>query len=160
MSMTLRAVVVLRILLVLLFVGLLVGQTLSIPGQLAYMAQESPVFAPFRWPLLIVAVLGMFCGQIVIVCTWRLLSMVMADRIFSEDAFVWVNVILTALTIAWALLLATSLFLSLALFDDPGTPMLLFGMVLAGGTVVLLMYVMRALLRQATTLRAEMDGVI
>jgi Protein of unknown function (DUF2975) len=105
-------------------------------------------------------VLGMLCGQIVIVCTWRLLSMVMADRIFSEDAFVWVNAILTALTTAWALLLATTVFLSLVLFDDPGTPMLMFGMVLAGGTVVLLMYVMRALLRQATTLRTEMDGVI
>ena len=43
MSMTNRAVVVLRILLVLLFVALLVGQTLSIPGQLAYMASQSPV---------------------------------------------------------------------------------------------------------------------
>src|SRR6187401_291154 len=124
MSMTNRAVVVLRILLVLLFVTLLVGQTLSIPGQLAHMASESPVFAPLRWPLLVVAVLGMLCGQIVIVCTWRLLSMVMA----------------------------TTVFLSLVLFDDPGTPMLMLGMVLAGGTVVLLMYVMRALLRQATSL--------
>ena len=160
MSMTNRAVVVLRILLVLLFVALLVGQTLSIPGQLAFMASQSPVFAPLRWPLLVVAVLGMLCGQVVIVCTWRLLSMVMADRIFSEDAFVWVNVILAALTTAWALLLATTVFLSLVLFDDPGTPMLMLGMVLAGGTVVLLMYVMRALLRQATTLRSEMDGVI
>ena len=160
MSMTYRAVVVLRILLVLLFVGLLVGQTLSIPGQLAFMARESAAFAPLRWPLLIVAVLGMLCGQIVIVCTWRLLSMVMADRIFSEDAFVWVNAILATLTSAWVLLLATTVFLSLVLFDDPGTPMLMFGMVLAGGTVVLLMYVMRALLRQATTLRTEMDGVI
>ena len=158
--MTNRAVVVLRILLVLLFAGLLVGQTLSIPGQLANMSSQSPVFAPLRWPLLVVAVLGMLCGQVVIVCTWRLLSMVMADRIFSEDAFVWVNVILAALTTAWVLLLATTVFLSLVLFEDPGTPMLLLGMVLAGGTVVLLMFVMRALLRQATALRTEMDGVI
>jgi len=158
--MTNRAVVVLRILLVLLFVALLVGQTLSIPGQLSYMASQSPVFAPLHWPLLVVAVLGMLCGQVVIVCTWRLLTMVMADRIFSEDAFVWVNVILAALTTAWVLLLATTVFLSLVLFDDPGTPMLLLGMVLAGGTVVLLMFVMRALLRQATALRTEMDGVI
>ena len=74
MSMTNRAVVVLRILLVLLFVGLLVGQTLSIPGQLACLASQSPVFAPFRWPLLVVAVLGMLCAQVVIVCTWRLRS--------------------------------------------------------------------------------------
>ena len=46
------------------------------------------------------------------------------------------------------------------LFDDPGTPLLLIAMVLAGGTVVLLMFVMRALLRQATALRSEMEGVI
>ena len=64
------------------------------------------------------------------------------------------------MTAAWALLLIAALGLSLLLFDDPGTPMLLFGTVLAGGTVVLLMYVMRALLRQATTLRTEMDEVI
>lgn len=160
MSMTSRAVVLLRILLVLLFVGLLLGQTLSIPGQLAFMARESPAFAPLRWPLLVVAVLGLLCGQVVIVCTWRLLSMVMADRIFSEEAFGWVNAILAALTTAWALLAGTTVVGSLVLFDDPGTPLLLIAMVLAGGTVVLLMYVMRALLRQATTLRAEMEGVI
>jgi len=160
MSMTNGAVVVLRILLVVLFVALVVGQTLSIPGQLAHLASQSPGFAPLRWPLLVVAVLGMLCGQVVIVCTWRLLSMVMADRIFSEAAFGWVNVILAALTIAWLLLLGTSVVLSLVLFDDPGTPMLMFGMSLAGGTVVLLMYVMRALLRQATALRTEMDAVI
>lgn len=160
MTMTSRAVVLLRILLVVLFVGLLLGQTFSLPGQLAHMAEESAVFAPLRWPLLAVAVLGLLCGQVVIVCTWRLLSMVMADQIFSEAAFVWVNIILAALTIAWALLTGTTVVLSLVLFDDPGTPLLLIAMVLAGGTVVLLMYVMRALLRQATTLRAEMEGVI
>lgn len=160
MSLTNRAVVVLRILLILLFVGLLVGQTLSIPGQLAYLARESATFAPFRWPLLVVSVLGMACGQVVIVCTWRLLSMVMADRIFSEDAFVWVNAILVAMAVAWVLLAGTTVSLSVLLFDDPGTPMLLLGMVMAGGTVVLLMYVMKALLRRATNLRSEMDEVI
>lgn len=158
--MTNRAVVLLRVLLILLFVGLLVGQTFSIPGQLGYMAQESPAFAPWRWPVLAVAEVSMLCGQVVIVCTWRLLTMVMADRIFSEAAFGWVNTILAAMTVAWALLLITSVALIVGLFDDPGTPMLLFAMVLAGGTVVLLMYVMRALLRQATTLRTEMDEVI
>lgn len=158
--MTNRAVVVLRILLIVLFVGLLIGQTLSIPGQLAYLARESEVFAPFHWPLLVVSVLGMACGQVVIVCTWRLLSMVMADRIFSEKAFVWVNAILVAMTVAWALLAGTTVSLILLLFDDPGTPMMLLGMVLAGGTVVLLMYVMKALLRRATNLRSEMDEVV
>lgn len=40
--------------------------------------------------------------------------------------------------------------------DDPGMPFLL----LAGAAVVLLRVVMRALLRQATNLRADMDAVI
>lgn len=160
MTLTNRAVVVLRVLLILLFGALLVGQLLSIPGQLAYLAEQSTTFAAFRWPLLMVVELGMLCGQVVIVCTWQLLSLVMADEIFSERAFGWVNAILLAMTVAWVLLLLAAVGLSLLLFDDPGTPMLLFGMVLAGGTVVLLMYVMRALLRQATTLRTEMDEVI
>ena len=66
--MTNRAVVVLRILLVLLFVALLVGQTLSIPGQLAFMASQSPVFAPLRWPLLVVGGLAL----VVLACARRL----------------------------------------------------------------------------------------
>jgi hypothetical protein len=36
----------------------------------------------------------------------------------------------------------------------------MFGMVLVGGVVVLLVVVLRALLRQATTLRADMETVI
>ena len=44
--------------------------------------------------------------------------------------------------------------------DDPGMPMLLF-LVTVGITVLgLLMVVMRALLRQATTLRTDMEAVI
>ena len=44
--------------------------------------------------------------------------------------------------------------------DDPGMPMVLF-LVTVGITVLgLLMVVMRALLRQATTLRSDMEAVI
>lgn len=37
---------------------------------------------------------------------------------------------------------------------------LLFGMVLIGAVLVLLMVILRALLRQATTLRTDMEAVI
>lgn len=36
----------------------------------------------------------------------------------------------------------------------------MFGMLLTGGVILLLMVVMRALLRQATNLRTEMEAVI
>ena len=44
--------------------------------------------------------------------------------------------------------------------DDPGLPMLLFFLVVGGAVLGLPMVVMRALLRQATTLRTDMESVI
>jgi Protein of unknown function (DUF2975) len=44
--------------------------------------------------------------------------------------------------------------------DDPGLPMLLFALTVGVTVVGLLMVVMRALLRAATTLRTDMDAVI
>jgi hypothetical protein len=159
------AVVVLRVLLVLLFAGLVVGQTLSFPGQFAHMAQEEPALAHLRWPLTLAAVLGLLAVQVVIVCTWRLLTMVTADRIFSEDAFAWVDGIMWALAAGWLVLLGAAAALVVTLYvtpelRDPGLPMVLTGMVVVGAVVVLLMLVLRALLRQATALRTDLDTVI
>jgi hypothetical protein len=44
--------------------------------------------------------------------------------------------------------------------DDPGTPLMVAIMLLAGAVFILLMVVMRALLKQAATLRADLEGVI
>jgi CHASE1-domain containing sensor protein len=44
--------------------------------------------------------------------------------------------------------------------DDPGLPLLLFLMSVGVTVLGLLMVVMRALLRQATTLRTDMEAVI
>lgn len=44
--------------------------------------------------------------------------------------------------------------------DDPGLPLLLFLMLVGVAVLGLLMVVMRALLRQATTLRIDMEAVI
>ena len=45
-----------RVFLVVLFGILVVFQTLSLPGQFRYMAEESPEDAYLRWPLTTVAV--------------------------------------------------------------------------------------------------------
>ncbi|WP_225752624.1 DUF2975 domain-containing protein [Actinotalea sp. Marseille-Q4924] len=166
MMLTRGAVGLLRVLLVLLFLATVVGQTLSIPGELSSLAQaDAPAIARLRWPLTVAAVVGMVCVQVVIVCTWRLLGMVRTDRIFSRDAFAWVDAILWALAVAWLLLAAGAGALVLTIYvtpeiRDPGIPMMLGGMVLVATVVVLLMVVMRALLRSATALRDDMDAVI
>jgi hypothetical protein len=71
----------------------------------------------------------------------------------------WVDAIVWAIAAAWAVLVAVFLYIGFHA-DDPGLPLLLF-LMLVGVTVVgLLMVVMRTLLRQATTLRTDMEAVI
>ena len=101
----------------------------------------------------------MVCIQVVVVATWKLLSLVESDRIFTEASLIWVDVILWAIVAAWVVLVSV---LGLVGFtaDDPGLPLLLFVVVVIITVAALLMVVLRALLRQATGLRSEMDTVI
>ena len=159
MNIDRRAVIPLRLFLAGLFALLLVFQTLSLPGQFAYMAREDPDFAYLRWPLTAVAAFTVFCVQVVVIATWRLLGLVQDGRIFSEVAFVWVDAILWAIVAAWVVLAGLFLFVVLNA-DDPGGPMLLLLIVLTVAVAGLLMVVMRALLRQAAALRSDMEAVI
>ena len=97
--------------------------------------------------------------QVVIVSTWKLLTMVKRDRIFSKAALGWVDAIVWATLTAWILLLGVFIYIVLNA-DDPGVPMLLMLMLVGVAVLGLLMVVMRALLRQATALRTDMEAVI
>ncbi len=149
----------LRIFLLGLFGVLVFFQVVSLPGQFRYMAEQDPGHAYLRWPATFVTVFWVLCIQVVIVCTWKLLTLVKADRIFSDAALVWVNGIVWAIGAAWVVLVGAFLYIGFNA-SDPGLPLLLF-LMLVGVTVLgLLMVVMRALLRQATSLRTDMEAVI
>lgn len=154
-----RAVAPLRVGLVVLFAILVVFQTLSFPGQFAHMARESPQLAPLRWPLTGLAAFWLLCLELVLVATWVLLSRVRADRIFTASSLVWVDVIVAAIAAAWVVLVGVLVWVGLVA-DDPGPLVLLVAVTVGVAVVGLLMVVMRALLRKATTLRADMDAVI
>lgn len=158
-------VIVLRVFLATLFAFLVVMQVMSLPGDIAHDVQQTPAAAHLLWPILAVLELEVLAFQVVIVCIWRLLTMVTKDRIFSEASMTWVSVIVWTFAAGWVLLAGLAVYLTAFIYftpelRDPGTPMLLFGMVLVGAVLVLLMFIMRALLRQATTLRADMEEVI
>jgi hypothetical protein len=159
MDIVRRAVGPLRILLALTFAALVLFQTMSFPGMFRHMAEEEPDLAYLRWPMVVFFAVEILCVQVVIVCTWRLLTMVQQDRIFSVDALRWVDVIIGAIAVAWLLLSATFVYFG-ATWGDPGVPLLMLLMLLGGGALGLLMLVMRSLLRQATTLRTDMEAVI
>jgi len=144
---------------VVLFGVLVLFQTFSLPGQFAHMAAESPQDAYLRWPATVVAVFWVLCVQVVIVSTWKLLSLVKNDRIFTEASLKWVDAIVWAIAAAWVVLVGVFLYVGFNA-DDPGLPLLLFLLTVGVSVLGLLMVVMRALLRQATTLRTDMEAVI
>jgi hypothetical protein len=149
----------LRLFLVALFGILVLLQVMSLPGQWAHLAEENPEHADLRWPLTAVSVFWVLCTQVVVVCIWRLLDLVRDDRIFTPASLKWVDAIVWAISAAWAVLVGVFLLVGFNA-DDPGLPLLLFLLVVGGAVLGLLMVVMRALLRQATTLRTDMESVI
>lgn len=158
------AVNALRVLLVLILLGLLLGLFLSVPGQI-FGGPDDGDLSPVRWPVFVASELAVVCLLVVVVCTWRLLSMVQADRIFSHDAFRWVDLIVWAALGVWLCMVSIAGTVGVFLYvspelRDPGLPLLLGGLSVASGGVVLLLVVMRALLCQATDLRRDMDAVI
>jgi hypothetical protein len=70
------------------------------------------------------------------------------------DAIVW------AIAAVWVMLLGVFIYFALTLGIEPGFPMLVMVMLVAGAALALLMVVLRALLRQATSLRTDMEAVI
>ncbi len=159
MVTTQRVVLLLRVLLVMAFLAVGLLMVMSVPGALAYEAEQDPGLGSWRWWLLAIFEVELLCAQVVIVSTWMLCGMVQSDRIFSHDAFRWVDGILAALGTAWLVWAGLSLRIVWGA-DDPGTPLMLAIMLLAGAVFILLMVVMRALLKQAATLRADLEGVI
>ncbi|WP_104044844.1 DUF2975 domain-containing protein [Arthrobacter sp. ZGTC412] len=153
------AVIALRTVLVVAFLLLLLFQVMSIPGQFAHMAQENPERGHLQWPLTILFVLEVACVQVVIVSTWKLLSMVKQDKIFTRGALVWVDAIVWSIAAAWTMFAVFSAVVVLNA-DDPGVPILLILMLVAGAALGLVVVVLRALLRQAADLRADMEAVI
>ncbi len=154
-------VLCLRIVLVVAALWLLVLLVLSLPGELSDGTPDASV----RVPTQIVLSLVLLTVLAVIVCIWRLLTLISRDRLFSDASRRWVDAIVWSLAIGWVLLAGFALVVTAVIFftpeiRDPGIPMLLFGVVVLSSLPLLLMVVMRGLLRQATGYRAELEEVI
>lgn len=150
----------LRILLLGSILVILFLQLIGLPWLSGVMAEDLPDEAYMRWPILALAIMGLGCVQIGIVCTLRLLGLTRRGEVFSIRSLRWVDGFIAASLAASQVCLATVVYQAVTV---PGPPLwillLLFG-ALGGIAMALLMGVMRTLLAQATTLRSEMDAVI
>lgn len=158
---------VLRVVIVLLLAGLLFFQAVLLPLLGVDIAEGGDDVVHLRWPVVVIGILGVATVEVVLVCIWRLLTMVRADTVFSRSAFRYVDVIIGAIAAAAGLLLLLGVVLAPGEAVPPGMVLALGIVAMGVGGIALLVLVLRALLAEAvaldstaTTLRAELDEVI
>lgn len=155
----------LLVLLGILASGLLFGQLRWIPALADNELRENPSAGPAVALLSIAGIALGVCGELVLLAIARLVLMVRRGRIFDGRAFRWVNAIIAASVAAAAIVLAVLVAAESTDGDGagdlpPGIGALMVGVVLALAALALLMVVMKALLRQAVALDAELREVV
>lgn len=138
-------VLILRSLLVLAATGSLVVLAVILP-LLWIDLDDAPRGATVS--LIVVLALGVVCLQVVGVCIWRLLTLVLRGRIFSRQAFRSVDVITGAMAGSGVLLVAFGIILSGGT-TAPGLVLLIGGVALLAFAAALTVHVARRLLAQA-----------
>ncbi|MFG3257459.1 DUF2975 domain-containing protein [Streptomyces sp. NPDC048172] len=118
-------------------------------------------------PLRVITVLGIGAAQVVMVCVWRLVTMVRRGTVFSHAAFRYVDVIIGAIVVVALVWFAVTALNAPGQRDDPGVTVIMGGIGLAVLGVALIVLVLRMLLAQAVArdveaarMQAELDEVI
>lgn len=155
-----RVTAVLKSLIAVMLVLLLASQILVIPEVARVTAIRNPDVAHLEIPGIVGAVIFLALVEITLLCVWRLLSLVRAERIFSAAAFRFVDIILGALVaagiviaVSYAVIIANrAVSLSLTLLAVLG--------IVVSVALALLVVVLRGLLRKALELEQDMSEVV
>ncbi|WP_031522258.1 DUF2975 domain-containing protein [Streptomyces sp. NRRL F-5123] len=159
------AVRALRVVLAVVFTGTVFVQALMVWVLLSGSDPEDgtlPLTA-----LRVLTVLGVGAVQVVLVCVWRLVTMVRGGTVFSHAAFRYLDGIIGAIVAAALVWFAVTAVNAPGQRDDPGVTLVMGGIGVAVLGVALIVLVLRTLLTQAVArdleaarMQAELDGVI
>lgn len=157
----------LRVVLVAALAGSLFVQAVMVPLVWSDMNGADQEVLDLRAPLLLIIVLGIVTTQVVMICLWRLLTMVRRGTVFSPAAFRYVDIMIAAIASASALVFALGVVLAPGETVAPEIVLLIGGAATVSLGIALVVIVMRSLLIQAVSreaeashLRAELDEVI
>ena len=118
-------------------------------------------------PLRVIVILGIVTAQVIVLCVWRLMTMVRRGTVFSHAAFRYVDIVIGAIVAAALLWFALTALLAPHHRDNPGITVIMggIGVAVLGGALIVL--VLRMLLAQAVArdaeaakMQAELDEVI
>lgn len=154
----------LRAVLVVLLAGSVFVQAVMVPLLAIDMRNLD---SGLRISLLTIAILVVVTAQVVLVCVWRLLTMVRRGTVFSHAAFRYVHIMIGAFVAAAVVVFALAVVLAPGEGVAPGIVLLICGVSLAALGVALIVLVLRMLLAQAVArdveaaqMQAELDEVI
>lgn len=161
-------ILALRIVLVLALAGSVFVQAVMVPLLAVDLDEDfNADVAAVRVPVIVIVLAGIVLTQVVMLCVWRLVTMVRAGTVFSHAAFRYVDIIIAAIAGAALLMFALGVVLAPGEAAAPGTVLLIGGLAVLIAGVALVVGVMRMLLAQAVArdveargLRAELDEVI
>jgi hypothetical protein len=160
-------VLALRAVLVVLGAGSVFVQAVMVPLLVMDLEGIDPDLAHLRTSLPVITVLGVVTVQVVLVCVWRLVTMVRRGTVFSYAAFRYVHVVIGAFVAAAAVVFALAVVLAPGEAVAPGVVLLICGIVVAVLGVALIVLVLRMLLAQAVArdveasrMQAELEEVI
>jgi Protein of unknown function (DUF2975) len=160
-------VLALRIVLAMVLAGSLFVQVVMVPLLAVDLEELDPDLAEVRTPVVVLIVLGIVTVQVVLVCVWRLLTMVRRGTVFSYAAFRYVDVVIGAAAAGSLLTFGLAVALAPGEAVAPGIVLLICGAAVMVAGIALIVLVLRMLLAQAVArdaeahhLRAELDEVI
>ncbi|USQ84015.1 DUF2975 domain-containing protein [Streptomyces phaeoluteigriseus] len=160
-------VLALRGVLVALLAGSVFLQAVMVPllGRDLDEADTDLAYPPAAF--LVTVILGIVTAQVVLVCVWRLVTMVRRGTVFSHAAFRYVHIVIGAFVAAALLMFTLGVLLAPGEAVAPGVVLLIGGAVMAILGVALVVLVLRMLLAQAVArdveaaqLQAELAEVI
>jgi len=155
-----RITAALKALIVVLLALLLATQVALIPGVAVLAAERNPELAYLAGPGIVGGIVLVALIELVLVCVWRLLSLVRQDRIFSSGAFLYVDIIMVTMAAAAVLIAAAVVVLLLGHAVNPSILLLGVVGVVIGIALALLVGVMRGLLRKALELEQDLSEVV
>jgi hypothetical protein len=138
-----------------LLAGSVLVQTVMVPLLASDLEGLDPDHAYLRFPFLLIVVLAVLAAQVVLVCVWRLVTMVRRGTVFSPAAFRYVHIVIGAFVAAALLVFALGVLLAPGEAVAPGVVLLLGGVGLAVLGVALVVLVLRMLLAQAVAREVE-----
>jgi hypothetical protein len=160
-------VLALRAVLAALVAGSVFVQVVMVPLLATDLEELGAEAAHLRIPFLTITLLGIVTVQVVLVCVWRLVTMVRRGTVFSHAAFRYVHIVIGAVVAAAVLMFALAVVLAPGEAVAPGIVLLTCGASLAILGVALVVLVLRMLLAQAVArdveaaqLQAELEEVI